>query len=77
MEYYKKEIISLLNIFSNKPNNLINNSDEKDIIGHRVKKNIISFQLLAIGRNRIACHFEIEEGIKSINGDKFDGSFLY
>lgn len=35
MEYYKEEIISLLNIFSNKPNNLIDNSDEKDIIDYR------------------------------------------
>lgn len=41
------------------------------------KKNIISFQLLAIGKNRIACHFKIEGGIKSINRDKFDGRFFY
>lgn len=51
----------LSNLFSNKLDNLANNSDKADVISCCQTKNAISSWLPDIGRNKVANHSEIEE----------------
>lgn len=48
-------------MFSNRFNELVNNSDKEDIISHHLNKDVTSLGLLVIGRNKIASHIEIEK----------------
>ena len=52
----------LSNIFSNGLDDLVNSSDDKNVISRRQKKNATSPQLPAIGRNGVAGHSGIEKG---------------
>lgn len=56
----QKEVKLLSNVFSNKLNNFINNSSNKNIISH-YKKNTTSFWLPTTKKNRVADHFKIKE----------------
>ncbi len=67
----------LFNTFSNSLDDLVNSSDEEDVISHRRYKNAMSPQLPAIRRDRVASHSELEEGIMGAKRDTSDVSFLY
>ena len=60
----QKEFVSLFNIFSNRLDDFINSSNKKSVIIRRWTRNVTSLQLSSIGRNRIASHFEMEEGLQ-------------
>lgn len=57
----QKEVVQLSNIFSNKLNDLIDSFNSKNIINNCLRKNAISFQLLAIEKTQFASHFKIEK----------------
>lgn len=59
--------MQLSNIFINKLDNLVDSSDDKDIISRHWSENATSCQLQAIGRNRVADHSKIEEETVEIN----------
>ncbi len=67
----------LFNTFSNKLDDLVDSSDEEDIISRRQNRNATSPQLPATGRDRVAGHSEPEEQMEGAKGDTFDVSFLY
>ncbi len=67
----------LSNMFSNKLDDLVDSSDEEDVISHRQNRNTTSPQLLATGKDRIAGHSEPEERIEGTKRDTFNVSFLY
>lgn len=52
----------LSNVFSNRLNDLVDNSDKENIISCRQTRNKTSPQLSNTGRNRVIGHFEIEKG---------------
>lgn len=51
-------------MFSNKLDDLINDSDKEHFISHRQNKNVTSPRLLVIKRNRGTDNFEWEEKMK-------------
>lgn len=59
--------MQLLNIFSDRLNNLINSSNNKDVISYGQKKNVTSPQLLAKRRNRVSGQVEIEKKVAERN----------
>ena len=79
----QKEVIPLFNIFSNRLDDFVDSSDNKDLISGRQSKNTTSPQLpatkrnrdtgyskmeeRAIKKNRVAGHSEIKEGIGGTN----------
>ncbi len=67
----------LSNIFSNRLNDLVDNSDKKDVINCCQNKNTTSPQLPATERNRVAGHSEPEERMEGAKRDMSDISFLY
>lgn len=73
----QEKIISLLNIFSNKFDNLVNSFNKEDFNSCHKNKNATSLWLLAIKKNRITGHFKLKEKIESINRDMSNISFLY
>lgn len=58
----------LSNIFSDKFDNFVNSSNNKDVISCRQKKNATNCQIPAIERNEVAGHFGIE---KKSCGEKY------
>ena len=87
----QKVVVPLSNIFSNRLDDLINSSGNKDVISRRKRKNTTSPRLLATRRNAVAGHFGMEEGaakrnrvashsgmeprMESANGDSSDVRF--
>ena len=87
----QQEVVPLSNIFSNRFDDLVDSSDNKDVISRRQKKNATSPQLPAIGkngvvghsgiekeaagRNRVAGYAGIEPGMNGANGDSSDVRF--
>ena len=79
----QEEIMLLSHIFSNKLDDLVDSSDNKDLISGRQYKNVTSPQLpttekngdagqskmeeRAVKKNRVAGHSEIEGGIRGTN----------
>lgn len=92
-EELQEEVEPLSNMFSNRLDDLVDSSDEEDVISRRRNRNATSPGLPATGRNRVAGHSdmeegaternrvagrsEIEEGTEGANGDTFDVGFLY
>ena len=90
-EELQEEVVPLSNIFSNRLDDLVDSSDDKDVISRRRRKNATSPRLPAIGRNGVAGHSGIEEGavgknrvasysgiepgIEGANGDSSDVRF--
>lgn len=83
----------LLNIFSDRLDNLVNGSDKENFITYRQNRYDTSPQLSVIGkngvvtyfkiekraieRNRVASYFEIEKKMENANENTFDISFFY
>ncbi len=67
----------LSNIFSNRLDDLVDSSNEEDVISRRQNKNATSPQLPATGRDRVADHSEPEKRIEGAKEDISDVSFLY
>ncbi len=67
----------LSNTFSNRLDDLVDSSDEEDVISRRQNRNATSLQLPATGRDRVAGHSEPEERMKGAKGNMSDVSFLY
>ncbi len=76
-EELQEEVMPLSNTFSNRLDELVNSSDEEDIISRRQNRNATSPQLPAIRRDRVAGHSEPEERMEGAKGDTSDVSFLY
>ena len=57
----QKEVVLLSNMFSNRFDNLVNNSDKEDVINHCQNRNVINSQLPAIGKNKVVGHSKPEE----------------
>lgn len=66
----------LSNMFNNRLDNLVDSSNKEDVISCCQKKNAISLELPAIGRDKVAGYFALEERIKDIKRDTSDVSFL-
>ncbi len=73
----QEEVVPLSNTFSNRLADLVDSSDEEDVISRRQNRNATSPQLPAIGRDRVARHSEPEERMEGAKGDTSDVSFLY
>lgn len=87
----QKEVVPLYNIFSNRLDDFVDSSDDKDVINRRQRRNATSPRLPTTGRNGAADHFGMEEGaagrnriaghsrieprIEGANGDSSDVSF--
>lgn len=69
--------MTLFNIFKNKLNNLIDNSDEENNINYYQNRNTISFQLLTIRKDRVIGCFKLKKQIDSAKENIFDINFLY
>ncbi len=69
--------MSLSNMFSNRFDDLVNNSDKEDIISRCQNRNATSPQLPATGRDKVASHSETEERIEDAKEDTSDVNFLY
>ncbi len=67
----------LSNMFSNRLDDLVDSSDEEDVISCRQNRNATSPQLSATGRDRVAGHSEPEERVEGAKGDTSDISSLY
>ncbi len=67
----------LSNTFSNRLDDLVDSSDEEDVISRRRNRNATSPQLPSTGRDRVAGHSEPEERMEGTKGDTSDVSFLY
>lgn len=81
----------LSNRFSNRLDDFVNSSDNKNVLSRCQKRNVITSRLLAIWTNGVASHSKIEEkaagsnrasshsrielGIKSTNSDLLDIRF--
>ena len=64
-------------MFSNRLDDLFDISDKKNVISRRQNKNAISLQLPAIGKDRVAGHFEPKERIEDTKKDTSDISFFH
>ena len=64
-------------MFSNKFDDLIDSSNEENIISRCQNRNTTSLQLPATGKDRAASHFEPKERIEGIKKNTFDISFFY
>lgn len=67
----------LFNLFNNRLNDLIDNSDKEDIISCRLDKNVTSPQLLTIWENKVTGNFKLDKGIENLNKDIVNIIFLY
>lgn len=67
----------LSNLFSNRLDDFVDSSDEKDIISRRPDRNATSLRLPATQENRVAGDSELDEGMEGSNGDTLDVSFLH
>ena len=88
----QEEVVLLFNIFSNRLDELIDSSNNKDVISCRQKRNVTIPQLPATEKNRVAghsgmeegtagwnkvaSHSEMERGIKGVNSDLSDVRFF-
>lgn len=59
----EKEVKPLSNIFHNRLDDLIDSSIKEDIISRHQNRNAISSWLLAIEKNKVTNHFQIEERV--------------
>ena len=82
----------LSNLFSDRLDDLVDSSDDKDVISRCQKKNATRARLPTIGSNGVISYFEIEEGatrrnrvaghsgmehgIECANGDSSNVSFI-
>ncbi len=76
-EELQEEVVPLYNTFSNRLDDLVNNSDKENVISRHRNKNATSPQLPAIGRDRVAGDSEPEERMEGAKGDTSDVNFLY
>ncbi len=76
-EELQEEVVPLSNTFSNRLDDLVDSSDEEDVINCRRNRNAMSPQLPAIGRDRVVGDSEPEERMEGAKGDTSDVSFLY
>ncbi len=76
-EELQEEVMLLSNTFSNRLDDLVDSSNEEDIISRRRNRNVTSPQLPATRRDRVAGHSEPEERMEGAKGDTSDVSFLY
>ncbi len=77
VEELQEEVVPLSNTLNNRLDNLVNSSNEEDVISRRQNRNATNPQLPATGRDRVASHFELEEQMESVKEDTSDVSFLY
>ena len=61
-EELQEEVVPLSNIFSDRLDDLVDSSNNKDVISRRQKRNATSPRLPATGKNGVAGHSGIEEG---------------
>ncbi len=67
----------LSNLFSNRPDNLVDSANEADIISYRQNRNTTTSQLPVTGKDKVTGHSESKERIKGAKKDIFDVSFFY
>ena len=63
----QEEIVPLSNIFSNRLNDFIDNSDDENVISCRQRRNATSLRLPATGRDKVIDHSRMEEGAAGRN----------
>lgn len=63
----QKEVVPLSNIFSNRLDNFVDNFNKEDVISHCQNWNATSPSLLAIEKNRVVSHSEIEKRVNKRN----------
>ena len=61
-ENLQKEVIPLSNLFSNRLDDLVDTSDEEDVISRRRTENAISPRLSEREKNRVAGNFQMQKG---------------
>ena len=66
----------LYNAFKNKLDNLVDTSNEGNVISNSQTRNTTSPQLPDIGRNIVVGHFKRGERMEDVNGDMFEICFL-
>ena len=66
-EELQKEVVPLSNIFSDRLDDLIDSSDDEDVISRRQRRNATSLRLPAIRKNGVAGHSGMEEGAAERN----------
>ena len=66
-EELQEEVVPLSNIFSNRLDDLVDSSDDEDVISRRRRRNATSPRLPATGRNGVAGHSGMEEGAAGRN----------
>lgn len=74
---FQKEIVSLSNMFSNGSDDIVNNSDEKNVISRYRNRNTTSLWLLVTGKSRVADHSRLKRRIESIYGNMLNVNFVY
>lgn len=57
----QEKIVAFINMFSNKLNNLVDSSNEEDIISYSQNRDLTNFELLIIKRNCLICHIEMNK----------------
>lgn len=76
-EELQEEVVPLFNLFSNRLDDLVDSSDEEDIISRRLGRNVTSPQLPATRGNRVSGNSELDESMEGSNRDTVDVSFLH
>ena len=66
-EDLQKEVVPLSNVFSNRLDDLVDTSDEEDVISRRQTKNATSPRLPGRGKNRVAGNYQMQEGASGRN----------
>lgn len=69
--------MSLSNLFSNRLDNLIDSSNEENIISCCSDKNATNPQLPAIWENEVTGDSKLDERMEDLNEDTLDLSFFY
>ena len=66
-EDLQEKVVPLSNVFSNRLDDLVDISDEEDVISHRQTGNATSPQLPGRGKNRVAGNSQMQEGASGRN----------
>ena len=61
-EDLQEEVMPLFNVFNNRLDDLVDTSDEEDVISRHQTGNATSLRLLEKRKNRVAGNFQIQEG---------------
>ena len=66
-EDLQEEVVPLSNVFSNRLNDLVNTSDEEDVISRRQTGNATSPRLPGRGKNKVAGNSQMQKGASRRN----------